>query len=398
MRKVRRMAKLEQEVVIVGSGAAGHSCARTLRSEGFEGRILLVNGEGGPAVNRTLVDTGVLPGLLTGEQIALPPLPGVEIVDARAVRLGAAAPSVTLDDGRELSGDALVLACGSVPRALGDEIEVDPAVPLHTVHSVRDAERLRSALPEPEGARLVVLGSGFIGAEVASHYAGLGARVVLVGRSGLPLRAALGSEVSARLAALHEERVDARFGAEVRSIRAAGSGDGRAVVELAGTGHEGSTIEADAVVVAVGSRPATEWTGFEGPIPVDDRLRVPGRPGLYAAGSAAAPELAWGSLRLDHWDAAVAQGAHAAKALLHDLGSGADPGAYAPITGFTLMAYGAVVAARGVRVEDAQEESAELEGGGLLTELSTPADDLTGLVGWNAGPHLARAATRLLPE
>ncbi len=387
------MASIEHDVVIVGSGAAGHSCARTLRSEGFAGRIRILNGEGGPAINRTLVDTGVLPGLLTGAQIALPPLPDAEVIDARAVRIDGSTRTVVLDDGRELRADALVLASGSMPRPLDDAIEIDAGVRQHALHSAEDAERLRSAVPELEGASIVVLGAGFIGAEVASHYVGVGARVTLIGRSRLPLREAVGADISVRLAALHAERVDARLGARVVAIRPADAPgrDDAAIVQL----DDGSEIAGDALVVAVGSEPAASWAGFDGAIAVDDRFRVPGMPGVYAAGSVSAPELPQGRVRVDHWDAATAQGAHAARAVLHDLGVADDPGAWAPTTGFSLMAYGAVIGARGVRSPDAQETSDDLGGGGLLTDFADASGRLTGVAGWNAGPHLMRAAARL---
>ncbi|MCH1884003.1 FAD/NAD(P)-binding oxidoreductase [Agrococcus sp. ARC_14] len=380
----------EHGVVIVGSGAAGHSCARALRSGGFAGRIRLLNGEGGPAINRTLVDTGLLPGLLTQEQIALAPLADVEVIDARAMRLDASERTVVLEDGRALRADALVLACGSLPRPLDEALSVDPAVRQHTLHGARDADGLRRAIPEPAAASVIVIGSGFIGAEVASHYAGAGARVTLIGRSPLPLRAAVGADIAGRLASLHAERVDARLGVRIVAVRAARDG-AATVVEL----EDGSTVTGEALVVAVGSAPALAWAGFDGAIAVDDRFRIPTRPGIYAAGSASAPAMAEGHVRVDHWDAAVSQGAHAARSVLHDLGLGDDPGPWAPTTGFTLVAHGAVIGARGVRGRDAGEATAELEGGGLLTEFSTADGVPSGVVGWNAGPHVARAASRL---
>ncbi|RWR25017.1 hypothetical protein D8Y24_03785 [Agrococcus lahaulensis] len=388
------MSSFEQAVLIVGAGAAGHGCARALRTEGFSGPIRLINGEGAAPINRTLVDKGVLPGLLTAEQIALPPLPDVEVIDARAARLDGTERAIVLDDGRVLRGIAVVLAPGSAPRALDAAIAVDGAVRLHAMHAARDAQALREALPEPAGARLVILGAGFIGAEVASHFAEAGARVTLVGRSPLPLRAALGTEIATRLAALRAERVDARLGAEVVAIRAASAAatpaapSDAAIVELA----DGSELTADAVLVVVGSRPDAAWAGFDGAIAVDDRMRVEGADGVYAAGSAAAVT---GGLRADHWDAAGAQGAHAARAVLHDLGLAEDPGPWRVTTGFTLMAHGAVVAGRGSAALGAAERPVELEGGGLITELTDAHGVLTGVVGWNAGPHVARAASRL---
>lgn len=382
------MNDIERGVVIVGSGAAGHSCARTLRSLGFTGLVRVVNGEGGAPINRTLVDKGVLPGLLTGGQIALPALADVEVVDARAVRLRAHDGAVVLDDGSELRGDALVLASGSIPRELDATVEVDPAIRPHLLHGVRDAQRLRDALPDPQRAKLIIIGAGFIGAELASHYAGVGARVTLIGRSALPLRGAVGGDIAARLAELHRSRVDARLGLDVRAVRRGGSG---VVVELA----DGSEVTGDAVAIAAGSRPDLDWAGFGDAAAVDDRLRAARWPGVYASGGAAAPMLAGTHVRIDHWDAAVAQGAHVAKTVLHDLGLGEDPGAYVARTGFTLMVHGAVVAARGTRRADAVETTTALDGGGMLTEFAAPDGTLTGVAGWNAGPQLQQVAARL---
>ncbi|WP_413320309.1 FAD-dependent oxidoreductase [Agrococcus sp. 1P02AA] len=388
-----RVVQEHEGVVVVGAGAAGHGCARALSEAGFPGRIRVVNGEGGHPVNRTLVDTGILPGLLTSEQIALPPVADVEVIDGRAIRLRPKVRSVVLEDGRTIAGDAIVLACGAVPRTLDRQIEVEHGVQQHLLHGVDDAERLRRALPEPAGTPIVVLGAGFIGAEVASHYAAAGARVTLIGRSPLPLRAAVGAVIASRLAVLHAERVDARLGVGVSAIRTrdrrSNEGSG-VVVEL----DDGTAVTGDVLVIALGSRPAAAWAGFADAIPVDDRFRVQAHPGLYAAGSAAAPLLPWGRVRTDHWDAAAAQGAHAARALLHDLGLESDPGPWAPVQGFSLMVHGSVLAACGVFPPDAAEASVEFEGGGLVTEFRA-GGVLNGVAGWNAGAHLVHAAARL---
>jgi len=396
-------------VVIVGAGAAGSACAKALLAGGFDGGILLVDGEpGGFGINRTLVDTGLLPGLLTPEQIALPRpggtpgSGGIEVFAGRAVGWGAGMRSVVLDGGREAGAGAVVLACGSAPRGLGEEVRVDAAAPVHVLHGAADAARLRAALPDPAGAGVIVIGAGFIGAEVASHYAAAGARVTLIGRSRLPLRAAFGDEIANALAELHRERVDARFAAEVRAVRAtSGAGSSGAAVELS----DGSVLEGDVVIVAVGTRPEATWAGFGGAIPVDDRLRVRAdgagsdvlgtdAPHLYAAGGVAEIATGAGPIRIDHWDDSAAQGAHAARTLLHDLGMGEDPGPYVPVAGFTLMVHGAVAAARGIRLAEGVEERREIDGG-LLTEFSGEGGGLAGVAGWNAGAHVSRAAARL---
>ena len=387
------MTTTDRAVLIVGSGAAGHSCARTLRAQGFPGDIRLVDAEGRATINRTLVTKALLPGLLTEAQITMPPLVDVEAITGRARRLDAVGRSVTLDDGRELHGDAIVLACGSEPAPLDSGVAVDPAVRAHFVHSALDAARLREAVPIVDRARIVVLGAGFIGGEVASHYASAGARVTLIGRSSLPLRAAMGDDIAARLAALHAERVDARWGIGVRAVRSLGTSPRSDAVEL--ELDDGAVLRADALVVAVGSTPAAEWAGFDGAIEVDGRFRIPTSPGLYAAGSVAAPALHGRALRVDHWDAAASQGAHAAKTVLHDFGLGEDPGQWEATTGYSLAVHGATVAACGVRSPDSRDETAEIEGGGSLTRFTSRSHRLTGVAGWNAGAHVAREGASL---
>lgn len=399
-------------VVIVGAGAAGSACAKALLAGGFEGGILLVDGEpGGFGINRTLVDTGLLPGLLGHEQIALPRPGGIEVVSGRAVGWGEGMRSVVLEDGRKAGAGAVVLACGSVPRGLGEGVRVDAEAPVHVLHEAADAERLRAALPDPAGAGVIVIGAGFIGAEVASHYAAAGARVTLVGRSRLPLVASFGDGIANALADLHRERVDARFGVEVRAVRATGESGGSGVaVELS----DGSVLHGDVAIVAVGTRPEATWAGFGGAIPTDGRLRVRGRgciggadsgvpgvdapgpdaPHLYAAGGVAEIATEAGPIRIDHWEDSAAQGAHAAMTLLHDLGLGEDPGPYTPVAGFTLMVHGAVAAARGVRLAGGGEECREVDGG-LLAEFSREDGSLAGVAGWNAGAHVSSAAARL---
>lgn len=397
-------------VVIVGGGAAGHACAAALRRSGFAGRVTVVDGEEGGAVNRTLVDTGVLPGLLSPEQIRLPPLADVEVWTGRAERLGAAREAgirghlaVALADGRRLEADAVVLACGSDAR-MPAGLQLSSGVGVHLMHTAADATALREALAEPAGRRIVLLGAGFIGTELATHFAGAGAEVVLVGRSALPLRAALGTAVASRLAELHRERIDARLGVDAVAVRERGGvvNDGSDAAASRGVEVElsdGTLLEADIAVVAQGTVPATAWAGFVGGVPVDDRLRAEPA-GVYAAGAAAVLDITGERMRIDHWDDSSAQGAHAAAALLHDLGLGEDPGPYLPRAGFTLMAHGTAVAGRGAPLRGAIEQTREVEGGpgaatGLLSEFVLADGRLCGLAGIAAGPALVREAGRL---
>lgn len=374
-------------VLIVGGGAAGNSCATTLRRSGFEGGIRIVDAEVGAPVNRTLVNKGVLTGLLTPEQIALPLAADVERRRGRAVQIDRTSASVRLEDGSEERGDVLVIASGSRSRTLC----AAEARGIHRLHTAADALALAAALPAPAGARVAVIGAGFIGTELAAHYAGLGADVTLIGRSEAPLNAALGARLGARLGQLHRHNVNARFGVEAYTATAVGPAS-EVVLELA----DGSRIEADACVVAQGTEPATDWAGAPSGIDVDDRLRVRGRSAVYAAGSGALLDIDGLRIRIDHWDDAAAQGAHLARAVLHDWRGGTDPGPYVPRTGFTLNAYGSVFAARGIRLPGGTEREDEGDGSGAtLTEFRDAGGALSGVAGLDAGAAVMRAAAAL---
>jgi 3-phenylpropionate/trans-cinnamate dioxygenase ferredoxin reductase component len=375
------------DVVVVGSGAAGHAAAATLRGEGFDGRVVLVHGEEGEPYLRTLVDKAILQGVLTAEQAALRVPPDVELVRARATGLDAARRTVVLADGRELAATALVVATGAAPRP-GPVVDRAPGVArpdggesrvVH-LHTARDAERLRALLgPDPGRRTVTVLGAGFVGAETAAWLAGAGATVHLVARSRLPLAGPLGTAVARAVALRHEEHLDAHLG---RRVEAVTERPDAVTVRLAG----GTTLESDLAVVAHGTVPAVP--GASGGVDVDDRLAVPAAPGVFAVGAVAVHRDRRGRrFRTDHWDAAVAQGAHAARTALRHLAGGPDPGSYVPDAGFTLLLHGAQVAGFGVAVPGATPEHRTLDGGGLLTEFRVGAD-LVAAVGLGATREL----------
>ncbi|WP_148667686.1 FAD-dependent oxidoreductase, partial [Arthrobacter sp. Hiyo1] len=194
-------------VLIVGGGAAGRACAQELRERGFVGMVEIVDAEPGGAIDRTLLDKGLLPGLLSREQLALPPVEGVLVIPGEAVGADFGNKTVELRNGRRLAVDAVVIATGAAPhRPKGIDVASD--VLLHHLHTADDADALRQSMPLPEGRRVAVIGAGFSGTELASHYVSAGAEVVLVGRSATPLLGALGAQLSPRLADLQRTRTD----------------------------------------------------------------------------------------------------------------------------------------------------------------------------------------------
>jgi NADPH-dependent 2,4-dienoyl-CoA reductase/sulfur reductase-like enzyme len=389
----------EPGVVVVGAGAAGDSAAKTLRAGGYTGTLTVVHHEDHPPYNRTLVNKAVLQGLLTGDQIALPrtDTSDVRLVRAAVASIDLEASALVLDNGERVPYSALVAATGSAPRAQHsgtDQSGADEAGRVLHIHTVEDANRIRASLGDDPGARSVtLLGAGFIGAETASYLAEVGAKVHLVSRPTLPLAGVLGEAIARRVTELHEAHVSTHFGREVVGISA---GADSLTVSL----DDGQVLESDLAVVAHGTAPFSAWaTGAEPGIAVDDRLRAGDLPRVYAAGSVAVHSDRTGRpYRVDHWDAATAQGAHAARTLLHDLAEGQDPGPYAPSTGFTLRLYGHAISAYGVAVPGAvQRQQPTGSADAVLTTFHHPADGaLIAAAGLGAGREILALRPQLV--
>lgn len=378
----------ERGIVIVGAGAAGMGAAAALRADGFKGPVALINGEPHQPYNRTMVNKAVLSGLLTVEQIAQPGAHALEadLIQARAAAVDMKNSVLVLDDGRSLPYAALIAATGSAPRP-DDRILAAPNRLFH-LHTAADAARLRRQLGKSMASVTVtVLGAGFIGAETASFLAGAGARVHLVARSATPLAAALGTSIAQKIAELHRLNVNAYFGQDVAEL----SAEPAYMRARLSNGH---VLESDLVVIAHGTVPSSAWIteGDQG-ISVDSRLRALGHRDVYAAGAVALHTVSGGEqYRIDHWDAALAQGAHAARTVLHDLTGAPDPGPYTPDTGFTLTVHGHTAAAYGTVLPGSQEQQHETGAkDSVLTSFHDRDGAMTGVAGLDAFPELLAA-------
>jgi NADPH-dependent 2,4-dienoyl-CoA reductase/sulfur reductase-like enzyme len=377
------MSMLESDVLIIGAGAAGHSAAVTLRGLGFAGSVRLVHDEPHAPYNRTLVDKGILPGLLTVDQAALEDLAplGVELLPGRTLAVDPYRRTIRLQGGRALSYRTLLLAMGSTPRAFlgGDR----PGV--FSLHRADDAIRIRDHFgDEPAGRTVTVLGAGLVGSEVASYFAAAGAELHLVARSDVPLTHVLGRPIASRLRDLHAAHVDIHFGRAVTALLPSASYTG---VRL----DDGSELHSDLVIVAQGTVPDTSWASRDAEgVRVDDRLRAVTIPGGYAAGAAAAHPATEGSWRrIDHWDDAMAQGAHAARTMLHDLGEGEDPGPYRAASGFSLQVYGTSIMGVGTVSADAVVGTARSREGSIVTTFRDGVNGgVTGAVGLSAAREI----------
>jgi NADPH-dependent 2,4-dienoyl-CoA reductase/sulfur reductase-like enzyme len=303
-------------IVIAGGGLAAQRCTETLRAQGYDGPIRIVCGEPHPPYDRPPLSKEVLTGDMPPSALPLRPSAwyeerGVDLLLAtRAVGLDPGRRELALSRGRPLRYASLLVATGSRPRTLAGLQGYENVSALRTVD---DALALRRGLAP--GARLAVVGAGFIGLEVASSALVRGAEVTIVEALEAPLAALLGGALGRWFADLHRaEGATVLLRATVEGVR--GRRKVRAL-ELA----DGRTVPCDHVLVGIGVTPDTSWlegTGLAaGGVPVDPQGRTAAA-GIYAAGDAALvyDPAVDRHLRSDHWEAAARQGAAAARAML----------------------------------------------------------------------------------
>jgi 3-phenylpropionate/trans-cinnamate dioxygenase ferredoxin reductase subunit len=296
-----------RDVTVVGASLAGLSTVRALREQGFEGRIVVVGEEKHTPYDRPPLSKEFLGGSASEDDISLtgPDDAGLEVewrLGRTAIALDTPGHAVVLDDGERLASDAVVLATGARARILPGELPVG----VHTLRTLDDARALRADLVP--GARLVVIGAGFIGAEVASTAAGLGVEVDVVEVAPVPLGEACGRLHAANGVRLHCGVAVSRL---VGSQRVTG-----VILE------DGRELAADVVVVGIGAAPNVEWLAGSGVTLEDgvatDARGMTGVPGVVAVGDCANSHRAYtgGQIRLEHWTNALQQPAAAAAALL----------------------------------------------------------------------------------
>ena len=306
------------DVLIAGAGLAGSRCAETLRAGGYDGRVVVVGDEPHAPYERPALSKEMLTGARAPAALALR---GDEFWTERDIELRLGSPLGGIDLGRRralLDGEPvrwrhLVLATGAQPRRLGF---IPPAENVHHLRGLDQAQALRGALSG--GGRLVIIGSGFVGAEVASSALSLGVEVTIVEALPLPFAATLGPQIGRRLADRYEAAgVDLRLGAGLTEV--AVRGDRAESVLLS----DGTRLPCDAVLVAIGTRPATGFLdgalelAEDGGVPTD-AFGATEVPGVYACGDLASPwrpELGHHS-RLEHWTAAAAGGAAVARTIM----------------------------------------------------------------------------------
>ncbi|MFI8194308.1 NAD(P)/FAD-dependent oxidoreductase [Streptomyces sp. NPDC085946] len=368
-----------RELVVVGASLAGLRAAQTLREQGFTGPLTLVGDEPHPPYDRPPLSKQVLtaPDRPPGIDLPVPrDLRARWLLGRAAVGLDPTARTLTLADGTRLPYDGLVIATGSAARGWPATRPAPPAGVL-TLRGRDDALALRTALAA--GGRLVVIGAGFLGGEIAAAAQERGLQVTLVEAAAQPLQRAIGTTAGAYIAALHRQAgIDVRTGTTVEDFLT--GTDGRLTgVRLS----DGTTLHAHTAVLALGAVPAADWLAgsglaHDGGVHCDPHLRAlrtdgSPLPDVVAAGDVArVPQpLADGEpLTLGHWTNAVEQGAAAAATLLAGHNPHQTPQPFTAVPSFWSDLHGARIRSVGLPAAADQTRIVEHDLTGRRLEIS----------------------------
>jgi NADPH-dependent 2,4-dienoyl-CoA reductase/sulfur reductase-like enzyme len=311
-------------IAIVGASLAGLRAAQDLRAQGYEDDLVMVGAEPHVPYDRPPLSKDYLRGSIEAADLELAEQSDIDELEARwhlgvaAERLDLTTGRITLATGEQIAADGVVIATGGVPRRLP---AVEGLLGVHVLRSLEDADALRAKLTG--GAEnVVVLGAGFIGAEVAATCRALGLNVTIVEAMLVPLSTALGPELGAVCAALHATNgVRLITGVTVADWLTVDGGAGRrrvTAVELS----DGRRLRADIVVVGIGMQPAAGWLADSG-LCLDsgvltDAGYVTKCPNVVAVGDAARPynPRTGRHVRREHWTDAAEGPAIAVRNLL----------------------------------------------------------------------------------
>lgn len=300
---------------MVGASLAGLSAARSLRQRGYDGRLVVIGDEPHRPYDRPPLSKEFLAGTLGEADLALErddeELRAEWLLGTRATGLDRAGRAIRLADGREVRADGVVVATGAAARTLPG---TEGLAGVHVLRTLDDARALRDDLAR--GGRLVVIGGGFVGAEVASTAYALGLDVTVVEAAPTPLAGPLGPAMGAVVSALHADHgVRLLCGVGVKGL----SGERQVAAVLL---EDGRSVPADTVVVGVGARPCVEWLEGSG-VALDNGVKCGADGRTSVAGVVAVGDCAsWYDpgagchRRVEHWTGALERPAAAVAALL----------------------------------------------------------------------------------
>ncbi|GAA0342448.1 FAD-dependent oxidoreductase [Streptomyces turgidiscabies] len=300
---------------MVGASLAGLSAARSLRKQGYDGRLVLIGDEAHRPYDRPPLSKEFLAGTLGEAELGLETdgedLRAEWLLGTRAIGLDRTDRSVRLADGRNVRADGIVIATGAAARTLPG---ADGLTGVHTLRTLDDARALRDELAL--GGRLVVIGGGFIGAEVASTAYALGLDVTVIEAAPTPLAGPLGETMGAVVSGLHADHgVRLLCGTGVKGL----SGESRVEAVLLA---DGRSVPADIVVVGVGARPCVDWLAGSG-VALENGVKCGADGRTSLAGVVAVGDCAnWydprvgAHRRVEHWTGALERPAAAVATLL----------------------------------------------------------------------------------
>ncbi len=389
---------------------AGLQAAQTLRRAEFTGSITMIGAEDHLPYDRPPLSKQFLTGKWDEDKIRLraaidPDALGLDWrLGVRATGLDTTTRTVTVSDGSQVNYDGLVIATGTRARALPNS----DLAGVFTLRTLDDARSLKAAF-DAGPQRVLVIGAGFIGAEVAATARELGLEVTMIEAAPAPLMRVCDIDSGMAIAALHEANgVDVRLGTGVDSLL----GDTAVTGALL---SDGSTIEATVVVVGIGAIPNTEWLEGSG-LTIDngvvcDATCLAG-PGIVAAGDVARwPNNRFGGelTRVEQWDNALDQGAYAARRLLAEAaGESVEP--FMPVPWFWSDQYDRKIQLAGKPSNNAQVVHGSVDDFLFVKVFADDDGEFTGALAWNrprhaivarqlieAGTSLADAIEKLTP-
>jgi 3-phenylpropionate/trans-cinnamate dioxygenase ferredoxin reductase subunit len=379
-------------ILIVGGGAAGLAAVETLRAEGYAGALTMVCDEPELPYDRPPLSKQVLTGAWDAERTRFREAAhyadlGIRLVRGRAGALDADGRTVYLSDGYPLRFDGLIIATGVRPRRLPGGHDL---AGVHVLRDHPDAAALRATFAN--APRVVIVGGGFLGMEVAAAARGLGLDVTVIEPLAQPMIRQVGPVIGAEVARLHREHgVDLRTGIGVTGLQ----GDGGVVTGVALT--DGGVVPADCVLVSIGAVPATDWLRTSGlaigdGVECDEFCRA--APGIYAAGDVAS----WVNpryqrrMRVEHRMNATEQGSAAAVNLLKG-----DVQPFAPLPYFWSDQYNVKLQVHG-HLSDGAEIAIEdgSPADGKFVALFRKDGAPMAVLGWNSPARLIRYRKLLL--
>lgn len=394
-------------IAIVGASLAGLSAARTLRREGFDGSIIVFDADPALPYDKPPLSKQLLAGDWDPEKIVLSAVNEDLQLDlrraTRAIALDTAnrqltftsSPSAEVDhsSSETISYDGLILACGASARWLPGTQGI---AGVHVVRSLEDSLQLRDEL-EANPARVVVIGAGFIGAEVASTCRKRGLNVTLIEAMPLPLGHILGEQVGEVCAEIHRMNgVDLRLGTGIEKLNTIQTDEGERVVGV--TLNNGESIDAEVVVIGIGVAVNTQWLENSGlqldnGIVCDNTMKAAAN--VVACGDIARYPSARmeQTVRIEHWEHAIAGGEAAARTLLAEMNGQVGP-VFDALPWFWSDQYDRKIQLAG---RPGPDDSFEIVHGSLeefrFVALYGKGDKLTAVLGMNRPRHVVQLRT-----